>query len=179
MSIAKDFIELIFHLLMWLVFFRFWLQWAGANFFNPITEVVSKLSDPLCKPFRKILPHHPRYDWASLLTLLTLAILTWLVHFAFIGFDSEAARVDVILIRALFLMGHIMLQGLFMVLIIRAIASWIAPQGGNPALQIFIQLTEPLLAPIRRVIPPTSGIDFSPMILILLVWLAMRILQQI
>jgi len=176
MSIAIEFIQLIFRLLMWLVLFRFWIQWAGVNFYNPIVQMVVKLSDPLCKPLRSLLPQSRRYDWSSLLTALLFSVAFWLFSFALI--DINLASFNIIISRSLFLALDVVLSMLFFLLIIRAIASWIALNGQNPALDLIIQLTEPLLMPIRRLIPPSAGLDFSPMILMLLVWFTMRVLQH-
>ena len=56
---------------------------------------------------------------------------------------------------------------LWLLIIARVIISWVAPMGGGPFVAFIYQATEPLLAPIRRVLPPTGGIDWSPLILLL------------
>ncbi len=176
MSILLEFIQLIFRLLMWLVIFRFWIQWAGVNFYNPIAQIVVKFSNPFCKPFRPFLPKSRLYDWSSLLVALILSFSFWLLYNLIL--DMNLIHWNIILTRAFFFTLDVILSMLFFTLIIRAIASWIALNNTNPALDLIIQLTEPLLLPIRRIIPPSAGLDFSPMILMLLVWFTMRILSQ-
>jgi len=67
---------------------------------------------------------------------------------------------------------------LWLLIIARVIISWVAPMGGGPFVAFIYQATEPLLAPIRRIIPPTAGIDWSPLILLLLLGALTRVLLR-
>jgi YggT family protein len=67
---------------------------------------------------------------------------------------------------------------LWLLIIARVILSWVAPMGGGPFVAFIYQATEPLLAPIRRIIPPTAGIDWSPLILLLLLGALTRVLLR-
>jgi len=176
MDILLEFVQLIVRLIMTLLIFRFWMQWAGVNFYNPIAQLVVRFSEPMTHAIRRIFPQNRRYDWASLIASLLLAILLYLLYFAMLDFNL--ARIETIFIRSLLLVLNVTLSTLFFTLIIRAIASWIAVNGNNPALDLINQLTDPLLFPIRRIIPPSGGLDFSPMILMMIVWFAIRILQH-
>ena len=62
------------------------------------------------------------------------------------------------------------------VVIAAAVISWITPNPYNPAVRLLRRLTEPVLAPIRQLLPPwkTFGLDFSPMIIILLIQWALK-----
>jgi len=177
MQIINDLAELLIRIAMWVIFIRFWLQWANADFYNPLAQTFVKLSDPLCKSFRAILPKNRKYDWSALLSMYLLALLRWIIYFSIIGI--QYMDVNSLLLRSFFLMIDVMMMVLFFMLIIRAIASWIVGSQHHPGLKVIIQLTEPLLMPIRRIFPPSAGMDFSPMILMLLVWLLMRIIAQI
>ncbi len=177
MAILNDFIDLLIRIMMWVVLLRFWLQWAFADFYNPLSQSIVKISNPVCRPFRKLFPSHKRYDWGSLGALFSLAILRWVLYFMIVGF--QFAQLNIILERSLFMVLNVVMMALFFMLIIRAIASWISSSAYNPVMEVVTQLTEPLLAPIRRVIPPAAGLDFSPMVLLLIIWLIMRILAQL
>jgi len=63
--------------------------------------------------------------------------------------------------------------------IIRAFLSWFRVDYFHPAVRFLIQITEPVLAPLRRYIPPFSGLDFTPMIALILLWVVEQILQTI
>ena len=68
---------------------------------------------------------------------------------------------------------------LWVLLLARVVISWTNPSGGGNLVAIIYQLTEPILAPIRRVIPPTSGIDWSPMIAMLILAIVSRVVYAL
>lgn len=177
MDIINDLAELIIRITMWVLIIRFWLQWAAADFYNPLAQTIVKLSEPLCRPLRKLLPQSRKYDWSALVVTFLLAMLRWLIYFSIIGI--QYGDLNSLIVRSFFLVLDVAMMVLFFMLIIRAIASWIVGSQYHPGLQVIVQLTDPLLRPIRKIFPPTSGIDFSPMILMLLVWLIMRIIAKI
>ena len=57
----------------------------------------------------------------------------------------------------------------FWVLIVRVIISWVAPNTYHPLVRMVYQMTEPVLAPVRRIIPPIGGLDFSVLIVMIFV----------
>lgn len=74
---------------------------------------------------------------------------------------------------------QLLLTALMVLLFARVVVSWVAPMGGGGLVAFIYQATEPLLAPIRRLLPPTGGLDFSPMVAILLLGLLMRLVAQL
>ncbi|MGH2427534.1 MAG: YggT family protein [Candidatus Limnocylindria bacterium] len=68
---------------------------------------------------------------------------------------------------------------LWLLLIARVIVSWVMPQGGGGLVAFIYQATEPILAPIRRLLPPTGGIDWSPLIAMLLLGVIVRVLTRV
>lgn len=68
---------------------------------------------------------------------------------------------------------------IWFLLITRVIMSWVNPMGGGAATAFVYQITEPILAPIRRVLPPTSGIDWSPLIAMLVMGMILRVITRI
>ena len=74
---------------------------------------------------------------------------------------------------------QLLLTALTVLLLVRVVVSWIAPMGGGPLIAFIYQATEPILAPIRRLLPPTGGLDWSPMVAILLLTLLMRVVAQL
>lgn len=165
MSALEFLISTLFGLYLMIVLLRLWLQLARADFYNPFSEFVVKATHPLVGPMRRILPPIGRLDTATLvLALLVAALKVFTVTFVVYG--VVLANPLAILIQAFFTVLYESFQLVFYVLIIRAILSFVS-QGQNPLEQVFQQLTEPFLAPIRRIIPPMGGLDFSVMVAIL------------
>jgi len=67
----------------------------------------------------------------------------------------------------------------WLLLIVRVVLSWTNPGGGGGLTAFIYQATEPILAPIRRVMPPTSGVDWSPLIAMLLLGVVVRVVAQL
>jgi YggT family protein len=74
---------------------------------------------------------------------------------------------------------HILATVLVIAIIIRALMSWIMPQNGSGLTRVLLDITEPILAPIRRVLPPVAGIDFSPILAMILVQLVSQLVTQL
>jgi len=144
------------------------MQYFRVDYYNPIAQLVVKATDPLVKPLRKIIPGFGGLDVASIL----LAWLVVIAHTLIIALlTGSISQVPVVALLVVSVFGVIeKCFSLFMFLIIvRAIISWIAPANGhNPAMAIFLQLTEPFLSKIRKKLPPMQGFDLSPMIAILI-----------
>ncbi|WP_017445214.1 YggT family protein [Gayadomonas joobiniege] len=156
-------VEILFGLLLMAVVLRFWLQAARADFYNPISQVIVKVTNPLLKPMQSILPAGQRWNIAALVLAFLVAAAKFLVMFAIVG---QAINPAAIAIWAVISVVKEFLNLAFWILIIRAILSWFS-QGYNPSEQILAQLTEPFLAPIRRLIPPMGGLDLSVLIAII------------
>lgn len=156
-------VEVVFDLYLMVVLLRFWLQSARADFYNPLSQFVVKATSPLLNPIRKVIPGLGGFDLASLVLALIVAalkIVTISLLF-FGGIEPVTVLVDSLI--------TVIKEGLnlaFWVLIIRAILSWVS-QGHNPIEAIFHQLTEPMLRPIRKIIPPIGGLDLSILVLII------------
>lgn len=146
---------------------RVWMQWARADFYNPFSQFVVKITQPIVGPLRRVIPSIGPIDTASLLVAYILILLKyvvglWLINQVLLFFP---VYLPLSLLELLTAAGKLV----FWVIIIRALMSWIS-QGRNPVDQLLIQLTEPLLSPIRRLLPSMGGIDLSPMVLILILY---------
>ncbi|MBK5073495.1 YggT family protein [Budviciaceae bacterium CWB-B4] len=146
---------------------RVWMQWARADFYNPFSQFVVKITQPIIGPLRRVIPSIGPIDTASLLVAYILILLKyvvglWLINQVLLFFP---VYLPLSLLELLTAAGKLV----FWVIIIRALMSWIS-QGRNPVDQLLIQLTEPLLSPIRRLLPSMGGIDLSPMVLILILY---------
>ncbi len=151
------------------VLIRFLLQLVRADFYNPISQAIVKATSPLLKPIRKIIPGFGGIDVASLVLALILQILLIYVLLLVGGYSIAAIPFPSILISSLVKLGIEFLNIYMFSLIIIAIASWVAPNSYNPGLMLLHQITEPLTSRIRKVIPPLGGLDFSLMVLVIII----------
>lgn len=156
-------ISTLFDLYLMVVILRIWLQLARADFYNPFSQFIVKATHPLIAPMRRILPSMGRFDTAS----FVLALIVVMVKVLLISLIAGGG-IDVVLFLIFALVSVVKKAGvlLFWMLIIRAILSWFN-QGYNPIVMVMDQLTEPLLAPVRRIIPPIGGLDLSIMLVII------------
>ncbi len=156
-------VEVVFDLYLMVVLLRFWLQSARADFYNPLSQFVVKATSPLLNPIRKVIPGLGGFDLASLvLALIVAALKIVTISLLFFGGIEPVT----VLVDSLITVIKEALNLAFWVLIIRAILSWVS-QGYNPIEAIFHQLTEPMLRPIRKIIPPIGGLDLSILVLII------------
>ncbi|NQZ09335.1 MAG: YggT family protein [Algicola sp.] len=160
-------INTIFSLYLMVVLLRFWLQWAKADFYNPFSQFISKATNPFLRPLRRVIPGWGGYDIAA----LVLALLVVAAKLLLIQLVSGGGFPLLPLIFAIFKsLVFDAMQLVTYVLILRAILSWVS-QGNNPVEQVMHQLTEPMLAPIRRLLPPMGGFDLSILVLLILMQL--------
>lgn len=162
-------ISLVFDLYIIILLLRLLMQKLGASYYNPISQAVIKLTDFAVVPLRRILPGYRGYDFAIIFFLLVIAIIeaflvTWLririlPHFS-----------GVLLIAVVSIAGKI-LNLYFYAIIIRALISWIASLQHNPVAEIVFLITEPLLRQARQIIPSIAGLDFSPIIVLVVLQL--------
>lgn len=145
------------------VLMRFWLQAAKADFYNPLSQFVVKATSFAVNPLRKIIPGFGGLDLASLLLAFIVAVAKITALILLVGATWELGFV---LLNALVTVIKEGLNLLFWVLVIRALLSWVS-QGNNPIEAVFQQLTEPMLKPIRKVLPPLGGLDLSILVLII------------
>ncbi|MBQ4832854.1 YggT family protein [Pseudoalteromonas sp. MMG010] len=165
-------IDTVFNLFLMVVLLRFWLQWAKADFYNPMSQFVVKATSFAVNPLRKIIPGFAGLDFASLLLafLIALAKVSILMYMQFHGWALQPA-----LIQSVLSVLSEAFSLLFLVLIVRAILSFVS-QGYNPIEAVFQQLTEPMLRPIRKVIPPMGGFDLSILVLIIAIQFIQKLL---
>lgn len=166
---ATFLIQTVFGLYILIVMLRFLLQWARADFYNPISQFIVKATQPPLKPLRKIIPGIGGLDMAALIFMLVLKFVElWLVT-GLLGMSPQVGGLAMLSIAEL--LGLLINVFIFSILI-QVIISWVNPGMHNPVMGLLHSLTEPLLGPARRMIPPISGLDLSPIIVIVCLQLA-------
>ncbi len=147
-----------------LLILRFWLPWLRADFRNPLAQGILKLTSPLIIPVRRLVPSVGRLDTATVLVAFVVQYLSLLLILLILGMSaSYSAIATTALVKLVLLSVNLFMFAIF----IRIVLSWVAPGQYNPAIAIITTLTEPLLAPVRRVIPAMGGFDISPIFVII------------
>jgi YggT family protein len=129
-----------------------------ADFRNPIGQAVLQFTNPLVMPLRKLLPPAGRIDIASVVALFVVQLAKTAVLWLMAGAGLALLP---LLAAALRDLASTVLQFYFVAVLIYALLIWVAPNGYSPGAQLLHRLCDPLLAPLRRVIPPIGGLDLS------------------
>jgi YggT family protein len=168
-SATQFLVSTIFGLLTMMFLLRFMMQAFKVSFYNPIGHIVIALTDFAVKPARRFIPSWKKND---LSTLLLAFITQVLLHFALLGLSGfPFAVADVPIwptMLGLGLLGVVrtVFDIFFYALILHVILSWVNPH--TPIAPVLHSLTRPILGPIQRLIPPLGGIDFSPLVAIII-----------
>ena len=156
-------IDTAFSLYLMVMILRLWLQLVRADFYNPFSQFVVKATNPLVLPLRRVIPSIGSLDSATLLLAYSL-MLTKLLLLQLIQ-SGQVLLVPSLIFAVIFLLKEIFTL-LFWILVIRALLSWFS-QGRSPVELVMHQLTEPLLRPVRRILPPLGGLDLSVLVVLI------------
>ncbi len=145
------------------IILRFLLQLARADFYNPISQALVRLTNPAIKPLRRLIPGFFGIDIASLVLAILVKLAMILLLF-FVQTGSLSVNYAVVLLVATLSVFVTIFNIYFVAMIATIILSWVAPGSYHPAAVLIHQVVEPVMKPFRRLLPPMGGIDFSPMI---------------
>jgi len=154
-------IDFVFDTYLMIVLLRVWLQLAKADFYNQLSQFVVKATNPLLAPMRRIIPTLGSLDTAGVVLAIVVAAAKFTALISLGGGSITMATLPILALVLVFKTAGTMV---FWVMIIRAILSWVS-QGGHPIEHLMAQLSEPLLAPIRRFMPALGGLDLSMIVL--------------
>ncbi|MDX1802954.1 MAG: YggT family protein [Alcanivorax sp.] len=160
-------LNLAFSAYIFIVLTRFVLQLARADFYNPISQFVLRATNPLLKPLRRIIPGYGGLDVASLVLVVVLIIAKVLVLTALFGGGIPSLADPRLIIYTFRELASLILNYVFWAVLVRVILSWVAPDPYNPLVRVIVQITEPVMAPVRKLLPPMGGVDFSPLVILL------------
>jgi YggT family protein len=163
MQATQFLISTLFDLYMMVVILRIWLQLSRADFYNPVSQFVVKATNPILVPLRRVIPGFAGIDWAGVVLLLLVAFSKVALLQALYGSGFPVAELAIV--GAISVIKEV-LSLIFWVMLIRVILSWVS-QGYNPIEALLHQLTEPMLNPIRRVLPDMGGFDLSIMVFLI------------
>ena len=151
---------------------RFWMQVQRVRPPTGLAQAIFQLTDWLVHPIRRIVPGFRGYDWASLIAAFLIALLAMLVKVWLMGVFAPLA----ILWLTIFRMLQWILYGLMALLVLEAIFSWVNPHA--PFAPFIRALNEPVLSPLRKLIPPLGGLDFSPLVALVILQILNMVLVK-
>jgi YggT family protein len=176
MSSVQFLIDFVFNIYLMVVLLRLWLQFARADFYNPFSQFVVKATQPIVAPMRRVLPSIGRLDTATLVFALLVAGLKVVTLNVVLG-GTSLNILSLVVVSFVIVIKEILTLVMY-VLILRAIMSWVS-QGRNPMELVLSQLTEPMLAPIRKRMPEMGGLDLSVMVVIVLLLFIQKLLGDL
>jgi YggT family protein len=158
-------IEIVFGLYILALLLRYLLARVRADFYNPISQMLVKVTNPTVKPLRRIIPGYLGIDWPSIILLFFFQGLK-LVLISLITYGAIAAPAGLFVLTLANLLQTVIYVHLF-IIIIQVVISWVNPGAYNPITVIMHQLSEPILKPARRLIPPAGGFDWSALVVLI------------
>lgn len=164
-------IQTLGSLYLLVILLRFILQLVRANFYNPLCQFTVRATQPLLKPLRRVIPSLFGLDMSSLVLALLVQMLVFAVVLLLKFIDFNVLS---LLAWALIGIFALFLKVFFFAMIISVILSWVAPGSRSPGAELVNQITEPVLAPFRRLLPNLGGLDISP----ILAFIVIQLLQS-
>ena len=168
-------IQTLFGFYILAVMLRFLLQCVRADFYNPLVQFLVRITNPPLLPLRRIIPGYRGLDLAALVLAFALQLVEVLLLVLLNGQPFGVGNLLLVTVMELLkLLINIYLWGV----IIQAVLSWVNPDPYHPAARVLAQLTAPLLRPARRLLPPISGVDLSPMLVVVALIFVSLLLQD-
>ena len=155
---------------------RLLLQWARADFRNPLARAVLQLTNPLVLPLRRLLPPIGALDTAAVVAVVLVQAARHAL-IVFLGTDTWASPGVLLLGSVLSLADTILLLYLGL-LFVYVVLSWVATSGSHPVATLLGQLLRPLLRPFRA-LPSPAGLDFAPLFLAIALQVARMLLERV
>ena len=171
MSAYAFLIETLFGLYLLAIMLRFLLQLARADFYNDLVQFLVKVTNPPLRPLRRFIPGLMGLDLAAIVLMLILKTIELLL----LGVKPSGNLVLLAGAELVWLAINIFL----IAIIIRVILSWFNFLGPHPLVNLLYQLTEPVLEPIRRLLPAMSGLDLSPLLASIVLIFLSKLVQDL
>lgn len=169
-------IQSFFDLYIFILLLRVILQWVNIDSYNPLFVLVAKLTNPPLRPICRVIPSLHGIDFAAIILLLGLEMLKIAFLFS-IQINATPHLLGLLVLAFTELLNQI-INIFFYAVIALTILSWISPLAHSPLIEILVRICEPLIKPIRNFLPSVSGLDFSPIVLIVCLKLLTMLLLQ-
>ena len=177
-NIAVFLVHTLFTLYIAALMLRVLLATVRADFYNPLSQFLVTITNPVVLPLRRMIPSVRGIDSASILLMLALMMLElWLL--ALIA--GATLGLPTLMVIAVLQLAELLIYIFIFALIVQAVISWVAPTQAyeNPAVSILHDLTRPLLQPVRRMLPPVGMVDLSPLVVIIGLYVLLIILHAL
>ncbi len=148
------------------VMLRFLLQAARADFYNPVCQMIIKVTSPLLNPLRRVIPGWRRLDIATLVLALLLGSAA---SYLMVLLTGNTLPLDRVVSWSVVGLIGLTMDIYFYAMLVLVIASFVAPASGHPVLLVVYQLLQPFYRLAHRIIPPMGGLDFTPLLLMLVI----------
>ncbi|MDQ5770121.1 YggT family protein [Thiothrix subterranea] len=168
-------VEVLFSFYIGAILIRFLLALSRANFYNPLSQSLVKITNPVLVPLRRMIPAIGKLDTASIVLALSLKIIQTLL---LVALQGSEANLPVVFVYAIIDLLRTVIYIYIAALIIQAVLSWVGNSQGNPLADLLHSLTEPLLRPVRQFVPVVGMMDFAPMVAMLLLYIVLIVLQS-
>ena len=163
-DIGMTIVQPLFSLAMLLIAVRFLAQLCGVSGYNPISMTLRRVTNVIVLPLSRLLPSGNRFSPGALVALILIQVVFIALMFGLVG-QLDAFNVLQALIWSALGAAGLLVSIIFYSVIAMIVVSFLAPQSSHPAVEFIWELTEPVMAPLRQVLPPMGGLDFSPIIL--------------
>jgi len=162
-------VSVVFGLATFILWTRFGLQYFRISSLNPISQMIYRLTNPICQPLARVLQIRPtrqqRYDWLCFGLLVVVGVIKFtLLGSLYFGQESVWRLIGIYTVADLI---NEPCNLLFYAVLIRVIMSWVNPTWQHPAAAILYGVTEPMLQRVQRYIPAVAGLDFSPFVVMI------------
>jgi YggT family protein len=167
-------IQALFGLYLFAVLLRLLLQVARADFYNPLSQFVVKVTNPPLKPLRRVIPGVFGIDMAAIVLAILVQMVSLVIIFILNGFPLTAYLANILIWSILGVLGTIA-NIYFFAMLISVVLSWVAPMSYHPGAILVRQLCEPIFGPFRKLIPPIGGLDISA----IFAFIALGVVQRV
>jgi YggT family protein len=165
LDVVRFLVKTITDLYLLVFLLRIILQWVRADFYNPFSQFIVRATNPLVVPARRLLPSVAGIDMPSLVVLVILQGIVTYVLLVLIGITPS---IDVLLAYTGLRLVSLAIWTYTISIFLFVILSWVAPATYSPIAMVLGQIVEPVLRPVRRILPSIGGLDLSPLVILIL-----------
>lgn len=162
------------------ILLRFLLQLARADFYNPVSQAVVRVTDPMVRVFRTFVPGYRNVDFAAL--VLAFVVEGIAIYVLILLYGGSLPGVGFLVTWSVLGVVYFIINIYWYAIIASIIMSFVMLFSGSmnphPILLLVWQLTDPVMAPFRKIIPPMGGLDFSPIFVFILLRFILNFLNQ-